>query len=87
MLLAFCLRNLLFAPKNWPKWQNDLKRKINRAEKMKIYVDEKAMELPEGSSGFDLAEKLNRRGPNESLALNIMAHSMIFPISSTKMIK
>ncbi len=22
--------NLLFAPKNWPKWQNDLKRKINR---------------------------------------------------------
>lgn len=38
---------------------------------MKIYIDDKALELPEGSSGFDLAEKLNRRGPNESLALNI----------------
>src|ERR1700722_11653787 len=38
---------------------------------MKIYIDDKAVELPEDSRGFDLAEKLNRRGPNESLALNI----------------
>ncbi|MBI2742354.1 MAG: threonine--tRNA ligase [Chlamydiales bacterium] len=38
---------------------------------MKVYVDGKEVEIAEGGSGLDLAEKLNRRGPNESLAMNI----------------
>lgn len=33
--------------------------------------DHKQIELPEGSSGKDLAEKLNLRGPNQSLAIKI----------------
>jgi threonyl-tRNA synthetase len=37
---------------------------------MRIYLkDKKEIELPEGSSGKDLAEKLNLRGPNEALAM------------------
>lgn len=38
---------------------------------MKVYVLEKPIELPEGSRGYDLAEKLNLRAPNEALALSI----------------
>ncbi|MES2345251.1 MAG: threonine--tRNA ligase [Chlamydiota bacterium] len=37
---------------------------------MKIYLkDKKEIELQEGNSGKDLAEKLNLRGPNEALAM------------------
>lgn len=40
---------------------------------MNIYVKniQKMVELPEGASARDLAEKLNLRGPNESLAVEI----------------
>jgi threonyl-tRNA synthetase len=38
---------------------------------IKVFVDSKVVELPEGSKGFNLAEKLNLRGPNEALAANI----------------
>jgi threonyl-tRNA synthetase len=38
---------------------------------MKVYVNDKVVELPEGSRASDLAEKLNQRGPNESLAAKI----------------
>lgn len=38
---------------------------------MKIFLDEKPYELSDGSSGLDLAEKLNRRDPSQSLALNV----------------
>lgn len=39
---------------------------------MKVYLKNGSeIELPEGSTGKDLAEKLNLRGPSESLALNL----------------
>lgn len=39
---------------------------------MIVYLkDKQAVELPEGSTGRDLAEKLNLRGPNQSLAISI----------------
>ncbi len=38
---------------------------------MKVYVGDKTVELPEGAKASDLAEKLNQRGPNESLAAKI----------------
>lgn len=38
---------------------------------MKVYVEESAVELADGARGLELAEKLNRRGPSESLAMNI----------------
>ncbi len=38
---------------------------------MLIRVNKQEIELPEGSSGKDLAEKLNLRGPNQSLAAKI----------------
>src|SRR5579872_7226379 len=38
---------------------------------MKVYVNDKAVELPDGSKASDLAEKLNQRGPNEALAVKI----------------
>lgn len=40
---------------------------------MNIYIknNQQTIELPEGASGKDLAEKLNLRGPNESLAMEI----------------
>lgn len=38
---------------------------------MLIHVDKQDVELPEGSSAKDLAEKLNLRGPNQSLAAKI----------------
>jgi threonyl-tRNA synthetase len=36
---------------------------------MKIQVNENWIELPEGSSALDLAEKLNLRGPNQALSV------------------
>lgn len=38
---------------------------------MIIHVNDKKIELPEGSSAKDLAEKLNLRSPHEALAANI----------------
>jgi len=38
---------------------------------MKIQVDSQSVELAEGSSAKDLAEKLNFRGPNQALAVQI----------------
>jgi threonyl-tRNA synthetase len=38
---------------------------------MIVYVKEKAVELPEGSTAKELAEKLNLRNPNEALAAEI----------------
>lgn len=38
---------------------------------MWIEVNKQKIELPEGSSGKDLAEKLNLRGPDQSLAIKI----------------
>lgn len=38
---------------------------------MEILVNDKSMELPEGSSAKDLAEKLNLREPHQALAVNI----------------
>jgi threonyl-tRNA synthetase len=38
---------------------------------MKIQVNDQWIELPDGSSGKDLAEKLNLRAPNEALAVDI----------------
>lgn len=35
---------------------------------MIIFVDKQPIEMPEGSSGRDLAEKLNQRGPDQALA-------------------
>ncbi len=36
---------------------------------MIIHVDKQPIEMPEGSSGRDLAEKLNQRGPDQGLAV------------------
>ena len=38
---------------------------------MLIRVNKQEVELPSGSSGRDLAEKLNLRGPDQSLAMRI----------------
>lgn len=38
---------------------------------MQIVVNDQNIELPEGSSGKDLAEKLNLRAPNEAVAIRI----------------
>jgi len=38
---------------------------------MQIQVNEKSIEMPEGSSAKDLAEKLNLRAPNQALAVQI----------------
>ena len=38
---------------------------------MKIQVNQQSVELPEGSSAKDLAEKLNLRSPNQALAVEI----------------
>ncbi len=47
-------------------------RKIQSGEVMLIKTNQQMeIELPSGSSGKDLAEKLNMRGPNQSLAVKI----------------
>lgn len=38
---------------------------------MQVIVDRKSIDLPEGSRGSDLAEKLNQRGPDQALAILI----------------
>lgn len=38
---------------------------------MFVYINGSSVELPEGSSAKDLAEKLNQRGPNQALAAEI----------------
>ena len=38
---------------------------------MLIKINKQEVELPDGSSGKDLAEKLNLRGPDQSLAIKI----------------
>jgi threonyl-tRNA synthetase len=50
---------------------------------MIVYVDEKEVELPEGSSGKDLAEKLNLRDPHQALAIivNQTTRDLTFPLS------
>ena len=51
---------------------------------MNIYIknNQQSIELPEGASAKDLADKLNLRGPNESLAVEIggIQHDLITPL-------
>jgi threonyl-tRNA synthetase len=41
---------------------------------MQIYIQENSIEIPENSSGKNLAEHLNQRGPHQSLAIEINGH-------------